>query len=44
MTGWHSALASGDTQAIVDLASRIASQQAAQSNPVQPGGVVTAVA
>lgn len=44
MTSWHSGLASGDTRAMVDLASRIASQQAAQSNPVQPEGVVTAVA
>jgi hypothetical protein len=44
MTGWQSALASGDTPAIVDLASHIASQQAAQSTAPQTGGMATATA
>jgi hypothetical protein len=35
------ALASGDTSAIIDFASRIASQQAAQATQSQSGGMVT---
>jgi hypothetical protein len=42
--GLANVLASGDTEAILDLTSPIARQQAAQSNPAQPGGVVAAVA
>jgi hypothetical protein len=38
------ALALGDTSAIVDLASRIASQQATQATQSQSGGIVSAVA
>jgi hypothetical protein len=36
------ALASGYTPAIVDIASGISSQQAAQATTPQPGGMVTA--